>query len=302
MLSPKMMGIVSMVGGIVMVSLQDAMVKLFAGSYALHEVMLVRATVALSLTLVILQMSGGLQQLYSSSFSLLVLRGLMLVVANTCFFLAMVKMPVAEVVAIFFIAPVLITALSAILLKESVGLARWSSVAIGMVGVVIMLRPGTEAIRWEGLLAIGAAFAYCCMQLLTRHMHTTASTATMVAYAQISLLMASAVMGMLTGWGQFSDVDDPSLQFLLRSWTLPAESDLVLWVLMGAVSAAGTFLVTRGYRLASASVIAPFEYVAMPCAVVWGLMLYSEAPDRVAVIGIMLIIGSGLYVMRRESS
>jgi len=128
MLSPKMMGIVSMGGGIVMVSLQDAMVKLFFDSYALHEVMLVRATVALSLTLVILQMSGGLQQLYSSSFSLLVLRGLMLVVANTCFFLAMFNIPVSEVVAIFFIAPVLITALSAILLKESVGLARWSSV------------------------------------------------------------------------------------------------------------------------------------------------------------------------------
>ncbi|GIS89007.1 MAG: hypothetical protein CM1200mP18_17170 [Gammaproteobacteria bacterium] len=62
--------------------------------------------------------------------------------------------------------------------------------------------------------------------------------------------------------------------------------------------AIGTYLGTRGYRLASASVIAPFEYVAMPCAVVWGLMLYSESPDRVAVIGIILIIGSGLYVMR----
>ena len=85
MLSPKMMGIVSMVGGIVLVSLQDAMVKQFADSYALHEVMLVRAAVALSLTLVILQIGGGFQQLYSSSFSLLVLRGLILVVANTCF-------------------------------------------------------------------------------------------------------------------------------------------------------------------------------------------------------------------------
>jgi drug/metabolite transporter (DMT)-like permease len=109
-------------------------------------------------------------------------------------------------------------------------------------------------------------------------------------------------MGMLTGRGQFSDVGHTSLQFLLRSWTLPAESDLALWVFMGSVSAVGTYLVTRGYRLASASVIAPFEYIAMPCAVVWGLMLYSESPDRVAVIGIMLIIGSGLYVMRREQS
>ena len=302
MLSPKIMGIVSMVGGIVLVSLQDAMVKLFADSYALHEVMLVRSIVALSLTLVMLQISGGLRQLYSSSFSLLLLRGFMLVVANTCFFLALVKMPVAEVVAIFFIAPVLITALSAALLKESVGFARWTSVAIGMVGVLIMLRPGADVIRWEGLFAIGAASAYCCMQLLTRHMHTTASTATKVAYAQVSLLIASAVMGMLTGKGQFSDVDHPSLQFLFRSWTMPAEFDLALWVFMGLVSAIGTYLVTRGYRLASASVIAPFEYVAMPCAVVWGLMLYSESPDRVAVVGIILIIGSGLYVMRRESS
>jgi len=296
-----MRGIVSMVAGMVLVSLQDAMVKLFADDYALHEVMLVRATVASSLTLVILHVSGGLRQLYSSSCSLLVLRGLMLVAANTCFFLAMVKMPVAEVVAIFFVAPVLITALSGFLLKESVGLARWSSVAIGMVGVLIILRPGGEALRWEGFLAVGAALAYCCMQLLTRHMRSTASTGTMVAYAQISLLVASAVMGILTGSGQFSDVSHPSLQFLFRSWTVPAHFDLALWVFMGSLSAAGTYLVTRGYRLASAPVIAPFEYVAMPCAVVWGLMLYSELPDRVAVIGIMLIIGSGLYVMRRES-
>ena len=135
-------------------------------------------------------------------------------------------------------------------------------------------------------------------------MHTTASTATMVAYAQIALLIASAVMGMLTGRGQFSDVDHPSLQFLLRSWTLPPEPDLALWGFYGfGELPRGTYLVTRGYRLASASVIAPFEYVAMPCAVVWGLMLlFRSAGQSCCHSGVMLIIGSGLYVMRRESS
>lgn len=166
-----------------MVLLQDAMVKQFSGDYPLHEVMLVRATVALLLTLVLLHITGGMRQLYSSSFALLALRGVMLVLANTCFFLALVKLLVTEAVAILFIAPLLITALSAILLKESVGPARWLGVALGMMGVVIMLRPGQGVVQWEGLLAVGAAFAYCFMQLLTRRMRATASAATMVGYA-----------------------------------------------------------------------------------------------------------------------
>lgn len=108
-------------------------------------------------------------------------------------------------------------------------------------------------------------------------------------------------MGLATGQGQFSGAGNPSLEFLLRAWVVPAGTDLALWILMGLLSGAGLFLTTQGYRLASASVIAPFEYVAMPCAVVWGLMLYSEVPDGVAITGIALILAGGFYVLRREA-
>jgi drug/metabolite transporter (DMT)-like permease len=299
--NPQFRGIICILFGVALVSLQDAMVKQFRHDYALHQIMLVRAGVAFSIALVFVKLEGGFQQHRTKNLGWLIGRGFLLVVANTCFFLGLAAVPVAQAVGILFFAPLLITALSALLLREPVGIRRWSGVFIGLLGVLVILRPGAGTLGWAGLLPLVAALAYGFMQILVRHMGKTESAGTMATYTQVTLLVSSAVVGLAIGdgsWAQHASND--SAAFAHREWTAPVQLEVVLWCTMGVLSRVGSYFATQAYRLANAPVVAPFEYVAMPFAVLWGFSLYGEIPDGVTILGIAMIVGSGLYVMHRE--
>ena len=185
-MSRDVLGIGSVVGAMLVLSLQDALVKQFHADYALHQIMAVRALVALLLSLAVVHFLGGLRQLATRNFPLLFLRGGLLVIANSCFFLGLAAMPFAENVALFFIAPLLITALSALHLGEPVGPRRWLGVGLGLVGVIVMLRPGADLFRWTALFPLFAALVYAYMQLLTRHLAHRETTGTMTTYMQVT--------------------------------------------------------------------------------------------------------------------
>ena len=294
------LGIASIVSAMLLVSLQDAMVKQFANDYALHEIMVVRAGVAFIIILLFLLLRREWRQLRTRNFPFLFARGLLLVIANSAFFMGMAAMPLADNVAIFFIAPLLITALSALMLGEPVGARRWTGVVVGMVGVLAIVRPGADVFQLSAVFPLIAAFAYALMQILARRMGTVESTATMVIYVQLTLVSISALIGLIAGDGRFAGSEHVSVAFALRAWGVPSDVDLSLWVAMGALSAVGTFLMTQGYRVANAAVIAPFEYVAMPFALLWGYWLYAEVPSANTLIGICLVVSSGIYVAHRE--
>ncbi|MEM7404673.1 MAG: DMT family transporter [Pseudomonadota bacterium] len=296
----NLLGIVSITAAMVIISLQDTMVKQFHASYALHEIMVVRAGTALACILVFVWIAGELRALKTRNFPYLMLRGLMLVIANSCFFLGLASMPVAQNVALFFIAPMLITSASALILREPVGPRRWTAVVVGLLGVVVVLRPDDGIIRWEAFLPIMAASAYACMQLMARRMGTVETAATMVVYMQLTLLSFSLIVGLFAGDGRFSGGGHVSTEFLLRAWQTPSLSDLALWILMGMLNVAGGYLMTQAYRVANAALVAPFEFVAIPCSVCWGFALYAEIPDRGVLLGIALILGSGMYIGHRE--
>ena len=186
------------------------------------------------------------------------------------------------------------------LLREPVGIRRWLAVLVGLGGVVVMLRPGAEAMRLVAFLPLGAATAYACMQILTRRLGTTDQASTMAFYVQVAFIAASALMGLVAGDGRLAPQDNPSLEFLLRAWTMPEPADAVLLVAIAVCNAIGAYLMSQAYRIAEAAVVAPFEYVALPLVVVWGWLLWGDLPDAVATLGIFLIIGSGLYTLRRE--
>ena len=120
-------------------------------------------------------------------------------------------------------------------------------------------------------------------------------------YIQLTFITVSAAMGLAFGNGQFAGSDDPSLDFLFRAWSMPASTDFLLFTVIGTCSALGGYLISQAYRLAEAGLAAPFEYIAMPMAIAWGVVVFGEWPDAVAWIGISLIIIGGLYTVWRES-
>jgi drug/metabolite transporter (DMT)-like permease len=292
-------GIVWIVAAMVMLSLQDSLVKLLGATYALHQIVLIRSLIAAVATLVVLAATARLALLRTRRWSLHLTRGLLLLVTNSAFFLALVAMPIAEAVAMFFVAPLFITLLSALLLGEPVGPRRLFAVLIGFAGVVIMVRPGSGLFGYVALLPIGAAATYAVMQIMTRRLGTTDSAATMACYIHVTFIVAGVAMGLAVGDGRFAGSDDPSLDFLLRSWRMPTGEDLPLFGLVGLLIAVASVLLSQAYRITEAATIAPFEYIALPFAAIWGFLFWGDVPDAIALLGMTLIVASGVFIVVR---
>ena len=298
--SAQTTGIFCLLGALCFLSASDSIIKWLSPTYALHEIMLVRALVALPVTLFFMQLEGGLRNLYTRRLGLHIVRGLFLVLANMCFFLGLATMPFAEAVSLFFVAPLFISALSFLVLRETVGFTRWVGVLVGLVGVVVVLRPGFGMVSLTGVLPLFAALAYACMQILTRRLGAGDKASTLAFYIQATFIVVSATIGLSIGDGRFGDTENATLAFLVRAWTWPVYSDWVLLGVCGFLVGCGGYLISQAYRLAQAAAVAPFEYATLPFALFWGYQLWGDWPDIVTFIGSALIVGSGLFVLSYE--
>lgn len=300
--NPALLGAVSAVTAVFCFSINDMAIKFMSGSYALHQIVLLRAIIGMAVLLaVLLPMSGGFAALRTRRIGLHLLRGGCVVFANMSFFLGLATLPLAEGVAIFFISPLVIAVFSVIFLGEHVGPRRWAAISVGLVGVLIVLRPGTEVFQLASLCPIAAAFGYASLHMLTRYIGRTESALAMSFYIQLTFIMVSAVMGLAVSDGRFAGTGNASLDFLFREWVMPENRDWGILVAIGVTSAFGGFCISQAYRVAAAAVVAPFEYVAIPLSVLWGLAVFDEWPDAVALVGIALISGSGLFMVWREA-
>ena len=297
----RVLGIACVVGAITLFILQDALIKWLSGDYPLHEIVLVRATSAIAVTLFMMRLEGGIHLLRTHRLGLQLTRSALLVLANGAFYVALASMAIAEATSIFFVAPLIITALSALLLREPVGPRRWAAVCVGLAGVIVMMRPGEGVLRLVALLPIFAATAYAFMQIITRRLGTTERASTIAFYAQAGFIAASVAIGLVAGDGRFAPEDNASLAFLLRAWTVPSVGDAALFLGMGVMNGVGGYLMSQAYRIARPAAIAPFEYVALPMAVFWGVVFFGDWPDLVTYAGMALICASGLYVLHRET-
>ncbi|MEI6099097.1 MAG: DMT family transporter [Alphaproteobacteria bacterium] len=294
-------GISCAVGGAVALSLNDLFIKQLSGSYALHQVILVRALVGVAFILGVIAVSGmGWQALRTGRPVAHLIRASIVMVSNVTYFLGLAALPLANAAAIGFIAPVLVTIISAVVLHEPVGWHRWAAVGTGLLGVVFMLHPeGT--FHWASVLILISAACYATTQNMTRYLKDTESAVTINFYTQIAFIVVSVGMGFWVGDGHLAGSSDASLAFLFRVWHWPPVPDWGFFVGTGVAVAAGGMLMGHAYRTNPPALIAPFEYTSMPLSVIYGLVFFGTFPDAQGWVGIALIIGSGLYTLWRET-
>ena len=296
------LGIGSALAATCFFSVNDTSIKFLSGDYALHQIVLIRSLVGFGLlTGLVIPLRGEWHRLRTRKLHLHLARSCCVILSNFFYFLGLAALPIATSAALFFIAPLLITALSVPLLGEKVGPRRWAAVGVGLVGVVVMLRPGMAAFQPAMILPLLAAFCYAMLHMMTRRMGGTESAVAMTFYNQASFVLFCTVVGLVLGTGRFAGHDDASLDFLTRAWSWPAPRDWPILALTGLASMAGGIFISQAYRSCEAGLIAPFEYVSMPLAIVAGLLVFHEWPDAVAWLGIALICGSGLYIVWRET-
>ncbi len=286
--------------GMAVIPLNDALIKLLGEEMPLGQIIAIRSLMSLGF---IAFFSSGLRRMIGLSlliFWQFVGRGMCLVVAMVLFFASLSSLSLASAIAIFFTAPLLITLLSVPLLGEKIGIHRVLSVIAGMAGCLLIIRPGTADFQWETLLVLASALSYALFQIWTRRLRSVGDLTAMVAVQHCCYAVAGGLMLLFNFAMPFDELDDASLAFLLRGPVSVSIADLILIFICAFAVLLLSVASSNAYRSVEASLIAPFEYAAIPMGVFWGIVIWDDWPILSAWVGIVLILLGGLYAVYRE--
>lgn len=296
-------GIAFILVGMLFISVNDMLIKQMSGGYPLHQMVFVRSAIGICISLVLVQFEGGWAILRTSRPGLHLLRGLMIVFANMAYFTALAVMPLADATALFFVAPLFITLLSIPVLGEAVGPRRVLAVVAGFAGVLVMMAPQMEGgAGWAALLPVLAAAGYAGMSVLTRKLGASSRVSALAAYIQATFVTVGAGFWLVAGDGRFVGPETPeSLRFLLRPWVWPSAGDAWVMLGLGVLSALVGYSMSQAYRLARASTVAPFEFMLLIYALIWGWAFLGEWPAPLVFAGAAVILAANGFVFWREN-
>ena len=275
-----MLGIATLALGFFLFTAVDTTAKFLTDG--LHPFQIVWARqLGLVAGVVILLFMKGPKLLASNRPGLQVARGLMAAGSAALFIFAIRHVPLADAVAVSFVAPFLVTVLGALVLGEVVGIRRWIAVTIGFCGALIILRPGLGVVHPAAFLVVGAAGLFALRQIASRSLGNADPTTTTVAY---TALVSAAVLTL-------------PLPFV---WEAPTWQQIQLLAVMAVLAAFAETLVIRAFELAQAVVLAPVHYTLLIWATIWGWLVFGQLPDGWTWIGAAIIVATGLYTLHRE--
>jgi drug/metabolite transporter (DMT)-like permease len=281
-------------------SLQGIAVKWIGGDYSIMEIVMFRSFVALPITILLYRLEGKRGLPITHQHRLEYVRGFFLFLSYTTTFMGFAALPLAEVAAIRNSGPLMITLLSVLMLGEKVGPRRWLALAVGFMGVILIVRPGSATFNLGSVFILISVLFYALNVILTRKLKETDSSATMAYYSSLVYLAAAFVLSPLAILiGEMPNAH-PSIAFLFRAWTMPTLLDWGIMSGLGLVWAAGMYFIARAYSTAPTSLVAPFEYTTLLINVTWDFLLWHEVPTWMTWTGAFLTIFSGMYVLYRE--
>jgi len=292
--NPAIQGILFLICGVFIFSFQGIIVKTISHKYAVLEIVIVRSLIALPCLLLIYRYEGNKGWPKTSHYWLEFVRGILLFIAFTTYYMGLAAIPLGDAAAIRFSAPIFVAFFS-IILGEFVGVHRWSAIIAGFLGVLLIVQPGTANFNFGSLCVLITTICYALSAMVTRRLRNDDSSATMAYFSTFVYLAAAFI---LLGIGEPADAH-PSIAFLLRTWNLPTPFDALIICSLGVIWAVGMYCMTNAYVLATSSVVAPFEYTTLPINVMWGYILWNEIPTLTTWIGALIALGSMAYILYR---
>ena len=286
-----MRGIILMTIAMLIIPIMDVTAKYLSAFMSSLQVTLGRFAFQMIFALAVAAIGPGLAVLRAPNIWPHLLRGVFLSSASLCFFTAIATMPVADAIAIFFIEPMILTALSALVLREPVGPRRWAAVAVGLVGAIIIIRPGFANFGATALLPLATAFLFALYLMITRQLSGSGG---MLCVQFTAGLAGTALLGTAFIAANIAGYE-------------PAEAvmpDLPGWALLAVVGGMSFFahgLIVKAFANAPASVLAPFNYLEIVSATLFGFLVFGDFPDGPTWLGIALIVCSGIYIANREN-
>jgi drug/metabolite transporter (DMT)-like permease len=293
----NLIGIASLCVGALVFSMQDAVIKGISGDHAVTLAIVLRAIVSFPIIVVMVIAAGGIHLLDTPHWRIFVLRGAVLLCAYTSYFLAFPALPLAEAIALYFMVPLLITVMSGPLLGEKVTLKAWGAVVIGLVGVGVILQPGSGLFEPAALLSLVSATTYAYAMILARKHGSNTPATVMVFYQNVVYFLGALTIAVVVMVFDVKPPGHPSIDFLVRPWAVPAPMDMALMGVCGVIAAFGSYFLAHAYRVGEANIVTPFEYTGMVWAAIFGFLFFDEIPKLTTFIGMGLIAVAGVLAL-----
>ena len=277
------LGITAMLISVLLFSIMDATVKWMGSIYGTHQIIFFRCTVALVPVLTLIYMRGGWSILRTGKPALHLLRSMLGLTAMTCAFYGFSLMRLADAISIMHTTPLFMTVLSVLLLGERVGIRRWSAVLLGFIGMLIVVRPGEGMWESGSAIMLTAAFCIAMTTVIIRHLSATDDP--------IAITFYFTVAGSLYGTAACA----------IYGWQTPPLRDFLLLCAIGLLGGIAQYAMTLSYRNAEVGLVAPLKYLSIAIGGSFGYIVWTEVPDTQSLVGIAIIVATGLYTLHRET-
>jgi drug/metabolite transporter (DMT)-like permease len=280
-MSHTLKGVLAAVGGILFLTLNDAVSKYLTQSFPVGQVICLRQAATLLFIVPYVALVTGFGALRVVSWRGQLTRGMLFVGGSAFMVWGLATLPLATVITIMFVSPAFIAVLSAPLLAERVGLHRWLAIAGGFAGVVIVMRPGGAAFEWALLIPLAGALTNAFRDIMTRRLARTETSVAILFWSAVIVTVVNATTAPV--------------------WE-PVPASAVAWfIFVGFLNTGAHFLLIEAFRMAEAALVAPVRYTGLIWAVVLGYVVWGDLPDAWVVVGAGVIVASGIYMIRMES-
>ena len=287
--------------GLFLFSFQDMTIKGFSDQYSVLQIVFIRSGIATVLLCIYAAIVQGAQVIIARQPGVLLLKGFVYFFAFTFYYMAFPVLPIADVVAVTFLAPIIVTILSIVLLKEKVNFKLWLAVIAGFGGVLLVVGPEGKIYNIGTFMAFACALTYGAGSVITRYVTKGDPPITIAIYSMFVITaMSGIVYSIVIALGLKEGVN-PSIDFLLREWVWVYGIDRWLLFFIGVIAAIGFYLHGRAYLITPASQVAPFEYTYVFYTVLLGYLFFNEIPSLTTLIGLAILISASLYIWFQTS-
>ena len=294
-------GVLLTIVAMTMFAMQDSLIKFIFEESSLYEIFFSRYIVAAILMFGYLKIKKISVNLKTSYPYLTFIRVLFHFIAFSAFFVSLTYMPLATANALFFSCPFFVSMFATFFLKEIIGIRRWSAIAFGFTGVLIVLNPNFSDFDYRSLLPVMSAFFYAASMTITKYISDKDNIYTQMFYFYVIAILLCIIVFIFMGSGQYYNSNlDPTIQFIFREWFSEFEYTWKFLLFFGFAASIAFVCIFSAYIVASPSVVSLFEYSLIIMSMIPGYFLFNEIPSSRTLLGVSFIIGAGLYIYLRE--
>ena len=281
-------------------AIQDVLIKLVSDELSLFQIQFFRSTIGIAVIIGYQAIIHEPIRLTTAYPLLTVCRGLMFFFGYSAFYFAQSKMPIATMTVLFLVSPFFITLTSIYFFKSQVGYRRWISILIGFVGVVLICQPETGQFNFYYLIPIIVALSYAFSIIIVKKTADRDTLYQQMILTYLIMGLLSGITGLLFGDGRFDTAENSEVAFIVRSWQfVEIESTFKLFTI-SVLGSVGLLVLMGAYRVADPAVISPYEYSLLIWMVLLGYLVWGDVPSFNIAIGMVLIVGAGIYIFYRE--